>query len=312
MLDRELVEAVKLAREAGEILMEVYASDFDVDFKGESNPVTVADKRANELLVRRLREAFPHDGIVAEETEDQSDALRYGRCWYIDPLDGTKEFISRNGEFSVMIGLAIDGAARLGVVYRPVGDRLYRGVLGASAFLEVGDRTFGLGVTATSAPEELRLVVSRSHRDAATDALVKKLGIRNETASGSVGLKVGLIAQRDADLYVHLSEHSYAWDACAPEAILRAAGGEFTDLDGAPFEYGGEDLRNRHGILACNNEHTLEAVLPAVREVARAKGLLDAAPTRASEPDVPAGAAPTLPVEAEADTAELPLDDADE
>lgn len=275
MLDRELVEAVKLAREAGKVLMEIYATDFDVDFKGEADPVTEADRRANELLVRRLREAFPNDGVVAEETEDKSDALRRGRCWYVDPLDGTKEFVAKNGEFSVMIGLAVDGEAKLGVVYRPVGDRLYRGVVGDSAFVDIADRTFALSVTDVSDPKELRLVVSRSHRSAATDAFVKRVGIEHEMKSGSVGLKVGLIAQRDADLYVHLSEHSSAWDACAPEAILRAAGGMFTDLGGVSYNYGGVDLKNRRGILACNNEETYERVIDIVRDIATEKGLLD-------------------------------------
>ncbi|MBX3270190.1 MAG: 3'(2'),5'-bisphosphate nucleotidase CysQ [Sandaracinaceae bacterium] len=275
MLDRELVEAVKLAREAGQILMEIYATDFDVDFKGEADPVTEADRRANELLVRRLRESFPQDGLVAEETEDKSDSMRRGRCWYVDPLDGTKEFVSKNGEFSVMIGLAVDGHARLGVVYRPVGNRLYRGVVGDSAFVDVGDRTFSLGVTRVSDPRELRLVVSRSHRSASTDALVKRLGIEHETASGSVGLKVGLIAEREADLYVHLSEHSSAWDSCAPEAILRAAGGVFTDLAGDAFVYGGADLKNRRGLLACNNHDTFTRVIDVVRDVATENGLLD-------------------------------------
>ena len=278
MLDRELVEAVKLAREAGAVLMDIYATDFDVDYKGAADPVTEADRRANDLLVARLRESFPDDGVVAEENADQSDALDRGRCWYVDPLDGTKEFIAKNGEFSVMIGLAIDGEAKLGVVYQPVGDRLYRGVVGDSAFMEEGARTYALGTTSTSDPAELRLVVSRSHRSAATDQLVKKLGIRNETASGSVGLKVGLIGERAADLYVHLSEHSSAWDACAPEAILRAAGGVFTDLAGDPFHYGGEDLKNRRGILACNNEDTFHHVLEAVREVGAAQGLLEPTP----------------------------------
>ena len=274
MLDRELVEAVKLAKEAGDLLMEIYATDFDVDFKGEKNPVTEADRKVNELLVRRLRETFPGDGVVAEESRDTSDSIRRGRCWYIDPLDGTKEFIAKNGEFAVMIGLAIEGEARLGVVYRPVGDRLYRAVVGDSAFVDVGDRTFALKGTVVSDPKELRLVVSRSHRSESTDALVKRLQIQHETTSGSVGLKVGLIAQRDADLYVHLSGHSWAWDACAPDAILRSAGGRFTDLGGRSFVYGGDDLRSRRGILACNNHDTFQNVIEVVSAIAEENGLL--------------------------------------
>lgn len=273
MLDRELVEAVKLAREAGALLMQVYETDFEVEYKGKSDPVTEADRRANEHLVRRLRESFPNDGIVAEETADQSDALRRGRCWYVDPLDGTKEFIAKNGEFSVMIGLAVDGDARLGVVYQPVTNTLYRGVVGDSAFMEVEDRTYTLSVSSTEAVSDLRLVVSRSHRSASTDELVERLGIHEEMRSGSVGLKVGLIAQRKADLYVHLSSRSSAWDACAPDAILRAAGGRFTDLGGDRFVYGGKDLQNRRGILACN-EAAYDAVLPIVAELARERGML--------------------------------------
>lgn len=274
MLDRELVEAVKLAREAGALLMEVYATDFEVEYKGKADPVTDADRRANEHLVRKLREAFPNDGVVAEETEDTSDAHRRGRCWYVDPLDGTKEFIAKNGEFSVMIGLAVDGSARLGVVYQPVTDKLYRGVVGESAFLEVGDRTYGLAVSSEGAVAELGLVVSRSHRSASTDELVKRLGVTNEMKSGSVGLKVGLIAERKADLYVHLSGRSSAWDACAPEAILRAAGGRFTDLAGDDFVYGGDSLKNERGILACNAA-AFDAVLPIVSAVAREAGLIE-------------------------------------
>lgn len=271
MLDRELVEAVKLAREAGQILMDVYGDEVDVEYKDGENPVTVADRRANDFLANRLREAFPHDGLVAEETDDLSDAGREGRCWYVDPLDGTKEFLAKNGEFSVMIGLAIDGRARLGVVYRPVGDKLYRGVVGDSAFLDVGDRTYALRVSDASTPSALRLVVSRSHRSSLTDRLVKALGITEEAKSGSVGLKCGLIGERAADLYVHFSDRSSAWDACGPEAILRAAGGRFTDLCGDAFEYSG-DVRNRRGILAVSAS-AFDAVLPTVQALAAEAGL---------------------------------------
>jgi 3'(2'), 5'-bisphosphate nucleotidase len=253
MLDRELVEAVKLAREAGAILMEIYQTDFGVEMKGEADPVTEADRRVNELLVMRLRETFPSDGVVAEE--GGSVAARSGdRVWYVDPLDGTKEFIAKNGEFSVMIGLAVEGEARLGVVFQPTTGKLYRGVVGDGAFYEEGDTTHLLKVSETSDPKELRLVVSRSHRPAATGVLMEKLGIQAEMPCGSVGLKVGLIAERRADLYVHTSGKTSAWDACAPDAILRAAGGQFTDLMGRPVRYDPKAPKNPHGILACNRK----------------------------------------------------------
>jgi 3'(2'), 5'-bisphosphate nucleotidase len=128
-------------------------------------------------------------------------------------------------------------------------------------------------VSAESSPAALRLVTSRSHRSSSIDAVVAKLGIRNESTSGSVGLKVGLIAERAADLYVHVSDKSAAWDACGPDAILRAAGGRFTDLSGSPFKYGGTDMQNRRGIFACNAA-AYELVLPVIVEIARAKGLI--------------------------------------
>jgi 3'(2'), 5'-bisphosphate nucleotidase len=274
MFERDVEEAAKIARQAGRILLEVYATDFEVAYKGKNDPVTIADQKANEFIVRRLRELFPQDGVVAEESPDRSDALSKGRCWYVDPLDGTKEFIAKNGEFAVMIGLTVDGEAKAGVVYQPVKDKLWRGAVGEGAFLEVDGQSRPLSVTTTENPKDLRLVVSRSHRAKSTDLLVQKLGITNETQSGSVGLKIGLLAERVADLYVIIANKSSKWDACGPEAVLKAAGGRFTDLAGEPFVYSGEDMKNQRGILACNSA-AFETVLPAAREVAKQVGLLD-------------------------------------
>jgi 3'(2'), 5'-bisphosphate nucleotidase len=274
MLDREIAEAARIAREAGAILMEIYATEFDVAYKAEADPVTEADMKANAYIVDQIRRAFPDDGVVAEESEDRSDALEAGRCWYIDPLDGTKEFVARNGEFSVMLGLAIDGVAMAGVVYRPEGDKLYSGVVGEGAYLEADGKTTPLCVSTVAEPSRLKLVVSRSHRNRAVANVVTQLGITDETSSGSVGLKAGLIAEQEADLYIHIAAKSSRWDACGPEAVLKAAGGRFTDLTGNPYHYGGTDMRNRSGILACNAA-AYDAVLPVARDAARAVGLID-------------------------------------
>ena len=273
MLDRDLREAVQIARQAGGILMDIYATNFSVAYKTKSDPVTEADTRANTYIVEALRKAFPADGIVAEEAEDKSDALKGGRCWYVDPLDGTKEFIAKNGEFAVMLGLAVDGVSTLGVIYQPEHDKLYAGIVGGGAYLdERGDRR-ELAVSDVADPNSLELVVSRSHRGQPIDDVIAQLGITHQTRSGSVGLKVGLIAEQQADLYVHMSNKSSAWDACGPEAVLRAAGGRFTDLGGNAYHYGGTDMRNKRGILACNAA-AYDAVLPVVREVARDVGLI--------------------------------------
>lgn len=277
MSSNELNQAIQIAREASAVLLQIYATDFAVDFKGsgQSDPVTEADRRANALIVARLRDAFPDDGIIAEESEHNTSVFRRRRIWYVDPLDGTKEFVAKNGEFSVMIGLAIEGRAQLGVVLQPSDDTLYAGEIGRGAFVEKNGVRTPLEVSALHETHKLALIVSRSHRPRATGELMQRLGIEREVSSGSVGLKVGQIALQNADLYVHMSDKSSAWDTCAPEAILIAAGGRFTDLAGEPIAYGIADVRTRRGILACNSA-AFSAVLPVVRELAAREGLITA------------------------------------
>jgi 3'(2'), 5'-bisphosphate nucleotidase len=273
MLEAEPKAAQELAYEAGRILLSIYAKDFSIAYKGQNNPVTEADQQVNAFLVSALRARFPEDGIVAEETADQSDAQSRRRCWFVDPLDGTKEFIAKNGEFSVMLGLSVDGESQLGVVYQPSLDKLYAGVVGQSASLRERGQERTLRVSEQRDPRELRLVVSRSHRPESIEQIMQKLGATREMPSGSVGVKVGLIAEQSADLYVHVSDKSSLWDACGPEAILKAAGGRFTHVDGSPVNYRASEMANLKGILACNTA-AFEPVLGAVREVSRAVGFL--------------------------------------
>jgi 3'(2'), 5'-bisphosphate nucleotidase len=274
MLERELQEARSLAREAGRIVLELYGTA-KVEMKGISDPVTEADKRANAFIVERLAKLFPSDGIVAEESARVAGEAQKERCWVVDPLDGTKEFIAQNGEFSIMIGLAIGGRATLGAVYQPALDKLYTGVVGSSdetrATLEHEGRSRPLHVSSIGSTAELKLVASRSHRPKEVEALMARLGITQEAPSGSVGLKIGHIAERNADLYVHLSDRSCRWDACAPDAILHAAGGRFSDVLGRPFDYTTDNVANTHGIFACNAA-AFEAVLPVVQAIARESG----------------------------------------
>ena len=273
-LDAELDTARRIARLAGDILLEVYATNFAVQDKaGGMGPVTAADERANAFIVGELREAFPGDGMVAEESDNSSDGKRSERCWYVDPLDGTQEFVNRNGEFAVHIGLAIAGQAMVGVVYRPMGNKLYSGVVGQGAFLEDASGRRALRVSDVAEPSALRLVVSRSHRSKLTDAVAKRLGITREQESGSVGLKCGLLAESAADVYIHTSSKSYRWDNCAPEAVLRAAGGILTDLGGTPYSYNGSELQNHRGLLACNAA-AFSQVQPVVARFAREAGIL--------------------------------------
>lgn len=274
-LAKELEVACTLARQAGELLLGYYDSAYDVIEKpAGGGPVTVADERANELLVTGLKKAFPHDGVVAEETKDTSDAGRYERCWFVDPLDGTREFIRHNGEFAVHVGLAIGGEAVLGVVYRPVGKRLYAGVIGEGCYLETPRGGRIPCRTADGDPASLRLVVSRSHPSPRLEQIREELGISTVLSVGSVGVKCSLLVEGKADLYVHASRVGSRWDSCAPEAVVRAAGGVFTDMAGAPYRYDGTEIVNRRGMVAACNPGVLAWALPAIERVGREAGIL--------------------------------------
>ena len=280
-MNQELSVAAHLARRAGRAVMDVYATDFAVASKSKNDPVTAADREANDLIVTGLNEAFPMDTVIAEESAPPDDIPASGRVWYVDPLDGTKDFIARNGEFSVMIGLAVDGQAQLGVVYRPEGDVLYAGVVGREAWMEQRGVRSPLAIKEQAPERPLTLTVSRSHRHPMIETMSRALGVGNEMPSGSVGLKIGLIARGEADVYLEPGTYTKRWDSCGPEAILRAAGGKFTTILGQPLVYGprwspGEavkdQLANAHGLLASNGFCHERAVL-ALRPVAEALGL---------------------------------------
>ena len=266
----ELSVAVDLARKAGKVVMEVYATDFSVSYKGASDPVTDADKRGNDLIVAGLEQAFPEDIVVAEESEPPVDSRAASRIWFVDPLDGTKEFVAKNGEFSVMIGLAIHGRAQLGVVYRPDGDILYAGVVGQGAWMEMGGQHTPLTVIESKSLVAPTLAVSRSHRNPLLENICKDLGVEKEVSSGSVGLKVGLIARGIADVYIEPGPYTKLWDACGPDAILRATGGQFTNILGEPLTYGLTQLKNTHGLVATNgaiHEKVIKGLEPITKKL---------------------------------------------
>jgi 3'(2'), 5'-bisphosphate nucleotidase len=251
-MEKELEVAKRLARAAGQILLEIYAGEHQVAWKGYDNPVTAADHAANELIVAELRRQFPEDGILSEEALDDRFRLNKARVWMVDPMDGTKQFIERIGEFSVMIGLAVDGAAQLGVVYHPTVDRMFYAAPGLGAFVEEAWTTKRLRVSPLSEPAQMVTAMSRSHHSPVVDRIRHQLGIARELRSGSVGLKFGLLAEGRAHLYIHPGSKTNQWDTCAPEAILRAAGGRVTDTTGAPLSYNTPEIRNLRGVVASN------------------------------------------------------------
>ena len=273
----EIQVATELARTAGAVLLEHYYSPFLVEQKinalDEFEEVTAADRAANELIVTRLQKEFPDDGILAEESTDSDHRLGKDRVWLIDPMDGTKNFIARDGDFAVQIGLAVGGESVVGVVYQPVRGVLYRAARGRGAWMEAEDKpATRMWVSKQTKLGEMILASSRSHRGPRMDRVVSAFGFKHEMRRGSVGVKVGLIAEQLADLYLHLSPSTKQWDTCGPEAILAEAGGRLTDLFGQPLRYNGRRIDNRNGIVATNgaaHNIVIENLAPLLKEFGR-------------------------------------------
>jgi 3'(2'), 5'-bisphosphate nucleotidase len=267
-LSQELKRATELALAAGAILLEHERAGVEVEFKGPDDPVTRADREASVLIVDGLTEAFPHDAVMSEEAEDDRARLACERVWIVDPMDGTREFLRKNGEYAVMIGLAIGGVPQLGVVFQPSRDALWSGVVGGGATARTGGRAGPAQVDPRGAGDEpLRLAVSRSHRSKRIDRLKLHIPISDEVVSGSVGLKVGLVVERRCDAYVVFDDKTKEWDTCGPQAILIAAGGRVTDLQGRPVVYNREDVRNRDGLVFSNgtcHDRLLAAIPPVI------------------------------------------------
>jgi 3'(2'), 5'-bisphosphate nucleotidase len=274
---REIQVATELARQAGAVLLHHYNSPFLVEHKvnaqDELEEVTAADREANELIVSRLQNEFPDDGILAEESVDSEHRLQKDRVWLIDPMDGTKNFINRDGDFAVQIGLAVGGESVVGVVYQPVRAVLYRAERNGGAWMEDGDQTVTrLSVSNLSRASEMVLASSRSHRSPRMERVLSAFGFKAETRRGSVGVKMGLIAEQHADIYMHLSPSTKQWDTCGPEAILAEAGGRVTDLFGQPLRYNGVRVDNRNGIVATNgaaHQMVIEHLKPLLKEFGR-------------------------------------------
>lgn len=252
-LEQELELATTLARKAGELTLKYHCTDLVVNQKDHEEPVTKADRESEVIILDGIREAFPDDGILAEETPDKTSWARYRRVWVVDPLDGTKDFIAGLEGFSIMIGMLVDRVPVLGVIYQPTSGLVFRAAEGTEAqVLEPDGTSRILRVSQTKKPEKMRLVVSNSHRSERVDRVKQTLGISDEIKIGSVGLKISLVARDLCDLYVHPTGHCKLWDICAPEAVLTAAGGKMTDLFGAPLAYSEDELKVSRGIVASN------------------------------------------------------------
>jgi 3'(2'), 5'-bisphosphate nucleotidase len=226
-----------LCRQAGQAILEIYGKeDFQVQSKNDASPLTAADLASNQVLVQGLEALTPDIPVLSEESSHIPWAQRqsWERYWLVDPLDGTKEFIKRNDEFTVNVALIEGGAPVMGVVYMPVGDITWSGARGHGAHRKQGDQApTALEVTAANAP--LTVAVSRSHPSQALQAFMDGLGQVQTRALGS-SLKFCLIAEGQVDLYPRLGPTS-EWDTAAAQAVLEAAGGVILREDGSALPY---------------------------------------------------------------------------
>ena len=241
----------RLAIEAGRAILDVYArDDMDVRAKGDASPVTEADEAADALISAGLRAAFPDLPLVTEEQATTHD-LTVSTFLIVDPLDGTKEFVQRRGDFTVNIALVEDGVPTLGVVYAPAKGRLFLTAAEGGATEETGgfdpDAPGPMRPVRVSEPDNagLRVVASKSHRSPELEAYIARYDVADSVAAGS-SLKFCLVAAGEADFYPRLGP-TMEWDTAAGDAVLRAAGGTVVDRETmAPLRYGKPGFRNEH------------------------------------------------------------------
>lgn len=238
-----------LAREAAAAILAVYESGFAVEHKDDRSPLTAADLASHRILVDGLRALTPEIPVLSEECADLDPALRRGwsRYWCVDPLDGTREFVKRNGEFCICIALIEDGAPTIGLVHAPVSGRCHVAARDVGAFVVERDGAMR-AIRAATPGASWRVAGSRSHGDARTEGVLAKLGPNEHRPMGSA-LKFGLIAEGAADLYLRFGPTS-EWDTAAGQCIVEESGGRVLDLHGQPLRYNQRESVVVHNFLA--------------------------------------------------------------
>jgi 3'(2'), 5'-bisphosphate nucleotidase len=253
--DARLDALVRIARDAAKLVLEVYNTPFAVDYKGPADPVTEADRRANTLICERLEREFPGVPIVAEESAPETFAGYESapEIFFVDPVDGTNEFVERNPEFVVMIGLVEGARATTGVMHAPALGKAWAGSVGKGAVrIDPDGAQVPIRVTETGELGAARLVSSRSHRSERLDRALNALGVGEIVRVGSAGLKGVEVARGAVDAYVAPHYAGKRWDVCATEALVAAAGGHVTDARGEPVDYRAPTLVNDRGLVASN------------------------------------------------------------
>lgn len=240
---------VSIAHGAGDVIMKIYDSPgFETSIKSDNSPLTEADTQANEYIISELKKHYPDYAILSEESADDRSRLENDYCFLVDPLDGTKEFIKRNGEFTVNIALVYKGKPVAGAVYLPAADRLYYASENNGAYLIHEGKTKKIQVSDRT--ENPRLVVSRSHRTADEDRLIEELGITEVKEAGS-SLKGCMVAEGEAEMYYRFGP-TMEWDTAAMHVVVEEAGGIINQIDHSPLVYNKPEPKNAAGFYVRN------------------------------------------------------------
>jgi len=254
MFARELTVAREAADQAARILRRHFERGVEPRVKAGGEAVSVADLEADAAIVAVLRSAFPEDGLLTEESEDDLRRLRSHRVWICDPLDGTLDFLSGSRDFAVHVALALDGVPVVAVVADPMGEAAWCAVRGQGAFKVEGGGTPSPIRHARPAGAPLRVAISRLRPSEALERMLERLPPHERIHRGSSGLKAALVAEGAADVYFAATSRMREWDLCAPQLIVEEAGGVMTDLFGRPLIYNRPDVRMRSGLLATGAE----------------------------------------------------------
>lgn len=247
--------ASAVTAQAAEAIMEIYArADHQVESKADDSPLTAADLASHRVLVEGLGALEPGVNVLSEESDPETQQRRHdwSELWVVDPLDGTREFVSRNGQFAICVALIVNGEAVAGIVHRPVGNELYRAARGSGAesIIDGVSRQLRVSQPAIDPP---RVVVSRSHRNAETESYLQGLGAHTAISAGSA-IKFAKIAAGEADLYPRLGFGGYEWDVAAGQVLIEEAGGRLLSLNGKVPRYNKPDSLKAGSFMAFGQE----------------------------------------------------------
>lgn len=248
---KELESALEAAEKAGKGILEIYEKDVSVEMKEDQSPVTQADYASEKIILSELEE-FDYS-ILSEEAGFLDGKSEH--CWVIDPLDGTKDFIQKTGEYSIMIGLVKNRVPVLGVVHAPSLNKIWYAVEGEGAHRITSDGIEKIKTSSRFDLKDYRLLVSRNHLRESDKKVAQNLGISRFKRMGSVGVKYSTLAEGNAELCVYTTGHLKLWDCCGPHIILKEAGGDVLNKEGQEPGYDFKSKRMKNGFIGTNGKN---------------------------------------------------------